>query len=108
MNKNVSVAMYIRLSNEDADISKNDAKIESNSVSNQRDLLMDFISRHPDLADSNILEFCDDGYSGTNFERPAVQQLLTKVRQVLNLFSSAYNNTSGLDNFFMKCPFSIF
>ncbi|MCG1025396.1 recombinase family protein [Dehalobacter sp.] len=81
MNKNVSVAMYIRLSNEDADISKNDAKIESNSVSNQRDLLMDFISRHPDLADSNILEFCDDGYSGTNFERPAVQQLLTKVRQ---------------------------
>lgn len=81
MNKNVSVAMYIRLSNEDADISKNDAKIESNSVSNQRDLLIDFISRHPDLADSNILEFCDDGYSGTNFERPAVQQLLTKVRQ---------------------------
>jgi DNA invertase Pin-like site-specific DNA recombinase len=64
-----------------ADISKMMPKIESNSVSNQRDLLIDFISRHPDLADSNILEFCDDGYSGTNFERPAVQQLLTKVRQ---------------------------
>ena len=82
MNKNVSVAMYIRLSNEDADISKNDAKIESNSVSNQRDLLMDFISRHPDLADSNILEFCDDGYSGTNFERPAVQQDVYKRQSV--------------------------
>lgn len=73
--------MYIRLSNEDADISINDTKLESNSVSNQRDLLMDFISNHEELADYNILEFCDDGYSGTNFERPSVQKLLAKVKQ---------------------------
>jgi len=81
MSKSRIVAMYIRLSNEDADISKSDTKFESNSVSNQRDLLMDFISHHEDLTECNILEFCDDGYSGTNFDRPAVQRLLSKVRQ---------------------------
>lgn len=81
MSKNKVVAMYIRLSNEDADISKSHTKLESNSVSNQRDLLMDFINNQEDLADSNVLEFCDDGYSGTNFDRPAVQKLLSKVRQ---------------------------
>jgi len=73
--------MYIRLSNEDADITKNAAKIESNSVGNQRDLLKDFILHHPVLAYSTVVEFCDDGYSGTNFERPAIEKLLAMVRQ---------------------------
>src|SRR5665647_2275764 len=79
MNK-MTLAMYIRLSDEDADLAKNDLKLESNSVSNQRNLLMNFISNHPEISDCNVLEFCDDGYSGTNFERPAIKQLLTKVR----------------------------
>jgi hypothetical protein len=35
MNK-MTLAMYIRLSDEDADLAKNDLKLESNSVSNQR------------------------------------------------------------------------
>ena len=79
MNK-MTLAMYIRLSDEDADLAKNDLKLESNSVSNQRNLLMNFIGNHPEISDCNVLEFCDDGYSGTNFERPAIKQLLTKVR----------------------------
>ena len=77
----MSLAMYIRLSSEDDDLVNNITKSESNSVSNQRSLLMNFISQHAELADCSILEFCDDGYSGTNFERPAVQRLLAKVKQ---------------------------
>jgi site-specific DNA recombinase len=76
-----NVAIYIRLSNEDNDLSVNETKMESNSVSNQRDLLFDYISNHEDFVGSNIIEFCDDGYSGTNFERPAVQKLLDKVKK---------------------------
>ena len=79
MNKK-TLAMYIRLSEEDVDLAVNDLKSESNSIGNQRSLLMDFISNHPEIADWNVLEFYDDGYSGTNFERPAIKQLLTKVR----------------------------
>lgn len=42
------------------------------------------LGRHIDTLeqyDVEILEFVDNGYSGTNFERPAVQELLELVRQ---------------------------
>ena len=59
--------MYIRLSDEDKDLSKSNIKTESDSIGNQRNLLTSFIGNHSELADGKILEFCDDGYSGTNF-----------------------------------------
>lgn len=80
MNKLV-VAMYIRLSDEDKDLAKSTTKTESDSIGNQRNLLTSFISNHSELADGKILEFCDDGYSGTNFERPSVQKLLAQVKR---------------------------
>nr|WP_312577731.1 recombinase family protein [Sedimentibacter sp.] len=67
------IAMYIRLSMEDI-------KTDSLSIPNQRLLL----GRHIDMLEQNdieILEFVDNGYSGVNFERPAVQELLELVRQ---------------------------
>ena len=33
-----------------------------------------------DRDNSDILEFIDNGHTGTNFERPAVQELLTMVQ----------------------------
>jgi len=74
-NNNYTVALYIRLSSED----ENEG--ESNSVKNQRDLLTAFVKKHPDFADCTLLEFCDDGYSGVNFERPNVKAMLNKVRK---------------------------
>jgi len=71
----VTTALYIRLSQEDENIG------ESNSVKNQRDLLNDFASKHHDLANTNILYFVDDGHSGTNFNRPAVTEMLAQVRK---------------------------
>lgn len=75
-----TVAKYLRLSSEDADL-KTAGKLESNSIANQRNLLDSYISRDPRLAGAKVLEFCDDGWSGTNFERPAVRELLNRVRK---------------------------
>lgn len=76
----LTVAKYLRLSSEDDDL-KQAGKLESNSIANQRDLLDAHISRIPELAEAEVLEFCDDGWSGKNFERPAVQEMLFQVRQ---------------------------
>lgn len=75
-----TTAKYIRLSSEDDDLGKS-GKVESNSVTNQRNLLDTFISRTPELADTNVIEFCDDGWSGKNFERPAFQEMIEQARQ---------------------------
>lgn len=76
---NYVIAIYIRLSAEDGDLSNE--KSESNSVVNQRAYIRRFIELRPEFAGAQILEFCDDGYSGTNMERPAVRRLLEQVRQ---------------------------
>lgn len=73
-------AIYLRISSEDADL-RTAEKDESESISNQRSLLRDYVCSHADLSGSEILEFCDDGWSGTNFERPAVKELLEQVKR---------------------------
>ena len=75
----MTVALYLRLSNEDTDL-KNNAKAESESISNQRCLLYDYISAHPEFAGAEIIEFCDDGWSGKNFERPAMKEMLEQIK----------------------------
>jgi len=67
-----SIVKYIRLSQEDA-------KTDSLSIDNQR-LLLDRYILESDIDDSHVLEFVDNGYSGINFERPGVQELLELVR----------------------------
>ena len=69
------IGIYLRISNEERD------KVESNSIEGQRELLHTFIAKTHTLAGKEILEFSDDGFSGTNFERPAVQELLKKVQE---------------------------
>lgn len=56
-------------------------KGESDSITNQRNLLIDFISQISEFENARVLEFCDDGWSGKNFERPAVQKMLEMVKQ---------------------------
>ena len=60
-------ALYLRLSREDGD------KTESDSIANQRTLLEVYAADHPELC--IVDEFVDDGYSGSNFERPAITTL---------------------------------
>lgn len=74
------VAMYLRLSSEDGDL-KDTGKAESESISNQRGLLQSFISSRPDFSGWEVSEFCDDGWSGKNFERPGFLQMMEQVKQ---------------------------
>lgn len=75
----MTVAKYLRLSAEDADL-RQSGKQESNSIGNQRNLLDSFIQQKEDFADAEIVEFCDDGWSGKNFDRPAVKELLEQTK----------------------------
>lgn len=70
MNK---IALYIRLSLEDE-------KYDSLSVENQQKILREKAMTLPEFATCEIEEFIDNGHTGTNFERPAVQRLLDMVR----------------------------
>lgn len=70
-------AIYLRLSKEDGDISSGEKK-ESNSIANQRKLIEDYLSKHPEI--TLIQEFCDDGYTGANFDRPDFQRMMDQVR----------------------------
>ena len=63
--------LYLRLSKEDGD------KEESCSISNQRDLGIDFLKRHPDI--KLYGEFVDDGFSGSDFKRPAFKNLMDLI-----------------------------
>ena len=78
MTENRKIAIYLRLSIEDDVV---DGKIsteqrESNSISNQRKMLLDHISNDAELREQEVAEFCDDGFSGTNMDRPGMQELL--------------------------------
>lgn len=83
MNGNRKIAIYLRLSIED-EISTGKASSkqwESNSISNQRKMLLDYIRNDDDLKEQEVVEFCDDGFSGTNMDRPGMQELLKQVKQ---------------------------
>lgn len=71
-------AIYVRLSKEDGDVS-NAAKAESNSISNQKNLIRDFLKDKEDI--EVVSERVDDGYSGSNFERPAFKLMLEDIKK---------------------------
>lgn len=68
------IGIYVRISKEDEDMGAK--KLESNSITNQRNLIMDFISRQQDFIGCEIIEKCDDGYSGKRFDRPGFAELI--------------------------------
>ena len=63
-------ALYCRLSQEDS------LEGESNSISNQKKLLLAYCKDHhlP-----NPVFFVDDGYSGTDYDRPGFQAMLDEI-----------------------------
>lgn len=64
---------YTRLSKEDGD------KTESNSIANQKKLIRDYVRKREDM--ELVGEFSDDGYTGTNFERPQFTNMLDAIRR---------------------------
>ena len=73
------IALYMRLSVADGDV-RNDEREESNSIENQRTALLDFVNRRKDLT-GEVVEYIDDGYSGTNFDRPQFKAMLEDMKK---------------------------
>lgn len=72
-----TIALYLRVSDEDENPGH---ELESESISSQRLLLHDFVDGHGELSSGRTIEFMDDGFSGTNFERPGVKKLLDMAK----------------------------
>lgn len=69
MNNNWSFGIYLRISN----ISDN-----SNSINNQRLFISKFLEKNIDIDVYNT--YIDEGYTGTNFDRPAFKALLEDIK----------------------------
>ena len=63
-------ALYIRLSKED------ESEGPSQSVQNQESLLREFVQQHRLIVYDTYI---DDGWSGTNFDRPAFQRMIADI-----------------------------
>ncbi len=68
-------ALYLRISVDDDNLT------ESDSIIGQRDMLQAYAAADPALSSGEVLIFADDGWSGTNFERPQVKALLDLARR---------------------------
>ena len=56
----------------------NEKDNESNSISNQKMLIRDFVKKHSDI--EIVSEKVDDGYTGVLFDRPAFQEMMEDIR----------------------------
>ncbi|GAA6410274.1 recombinase family protein [Blautia hominis] len=65
------VVVYLRLSSDDGDCQ------ESDSISNQRILIYDYLNEKPEF--SVVKECVDDGFTGTNFSRPGFQEMMKLI-----------------------------
>ena len=97
-------ALYCRLSQEDAN------EGDSNSITNQKDILLRYAKEH---RFPNPTFFVDDGYSGTNYDRPGFQQMLSeieagKVVVVLTKDLSRLGRNSSLTGLYIIFTFPIY
>ena len=69
-NQGKITALYERLSRDD------ELQGESNSILNQKKYLEDYARKS---GFNNIKHFTDDGYSGTNFNRPGFQSMIAEI-----------------------------
>ena len=82
MDKNISyisymAAVYLRLSKEDEDLREIKDKKESNSIANQKALILKTLESMPDVTLYDI--HIDDGFTGLNFERPNFQRMCEDI-----------------------------
>lgn len=107
MDKKV-IAMYLRLSGEDKDIGRN----ESNSIANQRQLILDYIQSDKVLSGYEVREFVDNGVSGARFDRAAFQKMIEQVQngQIQIIITKDYSRL-GRDYLevgkYMECLFPL-
>ena len=72
------LAFYIRLSDADEEV-KSGTKDESNSITGQRKLLYAYIKKTEEFAGFEVLEYFDDGYSGTMFNNRGIYGVVLQI-----------------------------
>lgn len=81
-----NAAVYLRLSREDnaeKEISSSGktgggwSAAESDSIVSQREIIFDYVSSRKDITVYDI--YSDDGWSGTNFDRPAFRRMMSDI-----------------------------
>lgn len=60
-------------------MSKLGKRYESESIDNQRKLIDEFVQRHPEI--TLVGEQVDDGYTGTNYDRPGFRGVMDAIRE---------------------------
>lgn len=80
--KQFYVGLYKRLSRDD-----NDGKKESESITNQdkilRQYVLDLAKKEPQNRFTIVKDYVDDGYTGTNFNRPGFKQMINDIENEL-------------------------
>lgn len=68
-NSSFKVGIYIRLS-------RDDGNVESDSIISQRSLLNQYVKENNYIV---VDEYVDDGFSGTNFDRPSFKRMMKDI-----------------------------
>ena len=68
-NSSFKVGLYIRLS-------RDDGNVESDSIVSQRSLLNQYVKENNYII---VDEYVDDGFSGTNFDRPSFKRMMKDI-----------------------------
>lgn len=68
-----TIGDYLRISQEDS------ADIESNSIRNQREMIRQYIAEQDEFRGATVVDYVDDGISGSRNDRKAYQRLLADV-----------------------------
>ena len=75
-----NTALYMRLSRDDESFG------DSVSIETQRTVLTQYVREHPEF--HVVSEFVDDGWSGTNFDRPQFKQMMEEIEAAISTASS--------------------
>ena len=90
-----NVGVYLRLSSDDGD------KLESNSITNQKDMITRHLSTLSNVKIYNY--YIDDGYTGTDVNRPGYQKMLEDMRdRYINTIIVKYLSRIGRNYSFIK------
>lgn len=70
--------VYLRLSKEDGDLKVGNYNQQSNSIINQKIIIQNYLKLIPNVKVNEV--YIDDGYTGTNFNRPGYEKMIHDVR----------------------------
>ena len=74
------LAAYYRTSLEDYERAHGLSE-QSQSIGNQRKVVMEFLRGNRELSQYPVIEYVDDGLTGTNIDRPQFQAMIEAARQ---------------------------